>query len=250
MESPLTYLEQENRHLVDENERLKLELQELKSFDLLSSRLFSSLVTRLQVNTASIKAAVSSLLDWNIFWDVSAQKEFLEAISQSVDNISALMTHIALLNLVQINNLEVTRKPYESHELMMAVQDRVYQMCGCHFSYQDNAAKGSLVMVDYKYFVHALSTLFYVTGVRNEQNVSMDALPNMVEITVRGVAQPIIKVIDDILRKEWSSSSIQNSLPPEKVYLLLLIVSLFEQQGVLVKLCDDQTNTLQISIPT
>lgn len=210
--------------------------------------------TRLQIHSASIKAAVSSLLDRNIFWDVSAQQEFLEAISQSVDDISTLMTHVALANLLQVGNLEMTRKPYELQEILTAVAERVLITSGKRLEYHDRVAKGSLILVDYKYFVHALATLIAVVGVTGDseqftlQDGELEGASQYI-LAIERVSPQVGTVAGAILNAQWASRTMQNGLPAEKVFELLLAIRLLIQQGVTVLRDDTRPDVLRIAIP-
>lgn len=76
----------------------------------------------LQVSSASIKAAVSSLLDHEIFWDVSNQHEFLETIDASVDQVGRQIRLLALTFQSEAGRLELKREPNVLLEILSAVE--------------------------------------------------------------------------------------------------------------------------------
>lgn len=242
-------LELEILRLRDENEQLKSQLQRNLDFDRLNWHLSGSINTKLQLSSTSIKAAVSSLLDRNIFWEVSAQQEFLETIRQSIDNISERVVNLALANLLQAGSLEVSRKFYELHELMRAVQERYLQTTGNMLHYYDLVENGSLTFVDYRYFVHALSLLFSVVGTGDSIKLSHESGYAWYVLYLSNLTEPIHTVMQSILQEQWVAESLYRDLPAEKIYELLLVVRLLEYQGIRLLLDDSQTKGIRIEIP-
>ena len=67
---------------------LNRELEEAKAINQSMWSLLVEITNRLQMSSSAIKAAVSSLLDHDIFWDGSTQHELLEIIDNSADQVS------------------------------------------------------------------------------------------------------------------------------------------------------------------
>lgn len=84
--------------------------------------LFVEASRRLQVSSASIKAAVSSLLNYEIFWDPANQHEFLQTINSSVDKVTRLVMILSLAFRAEAGSLELKREPQSLQEILAVVQ--------------------------------------------------------------------------------------------------------------------------------
>lgn len=87
--------------------------------------LVSEISQGLQMSFASIKAAVSSLLDGNIFWDQAAQHEFMQTIDKSVDDSSSLTAVMTLAMRCESQTLIVHREPNSLQEILSQAKDLV-----------------------------------------------------------------------------------------------------------------------------
>lgn len=242
-------LEVELNRLREENEQVKAQYQQCLDFDRLNWHLSMTMNTKLQLSSTSIKAAVSSLLDRNIFWEVSAQQEFLETIRQSIDQISDRLFQMALVNLLHAGSLDVSLKFYVLHELMREVQERSAQTSGKDLHYQDFVAKGSLVFVDYRCFVHALSILFSIVNADGALSLSLDSESRHYVLSLSNLPDSVLSVVQSIIQKKWEADSLYHDLPAEKVYGLILVVRLLEYQGIHLLLDMSQPKGMRIEIP-
>jgi hypothetical protein len=232
-----------------ENEQLNARLQRCLDFDRLIMHLSVAINTKLQLSSTSIKAAVSSLLDRNIFWDMSAQQEFLETIKQSIDHISERMLHMALFNLLEADSLEVNKKFYELHELMRAVQEYLLKAGRNNFQYLDFVPTGNLAYVDYRYFVQTLSILFYAIDAKDSPSLTLELAPAQYVISLSDLSASILTVISSILQEQWASESLYHALPTEKIFELLLVVRLLDYQGIRLALDHSHSKGIRIEIP-
>ncbi|NLH00007.1 MAG: hypothetical protein GX491_21830 [Chloroflexi bacterium] len=239
----------EIERLREENEQLKAQLQRCLDFDRLNWHLLTTINTKLQLSSTSIKAAVSSLLDRDIFWDVASQQEFLETIQQSIDQIADRMHQMAVANLLQAGSLEVNRKFYELHELMRVVQEKAAALSGKELYYQDNVALGSLAYVDYRYFVYAFSTLFTVIDSDEPLQLTQDPRSAAYVLSLSRIAESVHTVIQSILSEQWAAKSLYRELPPEKIYELLLVIRLLEYQGIRLILDPSRSKGIRVEIP-
>jgi len=148
--------------LMQQNSDMPRELLELKAVNRIKWTLLVDLSRKLQASSASIKAAVTSLLDREIFWDPNTQFEFLTGINEGVDSASSLILLLSLLSRAETGSLALKRDPHELQEILSVVQE--------HFSknYPKLALKvkfpseGKVVQVDYDYLVIVLRILFEV----------------------------------------------------------------------------------------
>lgn len=108
--------------LARENQALRQELAALRQQQRAVWSMLADAGRYLQVSSASIKAAVSSLLDHDIFWDVSNQHEFLQTINASTDQVGRLIRLLALTFQSQAGRLELKREPNVLPEILSAME--------------------------------------------------------------------------------------------------------------------------------
>jgi hypothetical protein len=111
----LDELKRTNKELKRELEALKMERQVIWPLLVETSR-------RLQVSSASIKAAVSSLLSYDIFWDSANQHEFLKTIDTSVDQVGKLSTLFSLAFRLEAGTLVLKRELQNLQEILTSAQ--------------------------------------------------------------------------------------------------------------------------------
>jgi K+-sensing histidine kinase KdpD len=146
--------------LVRQNLALQKELERLTSTRENIWVLFVEASRRLQVSSASIKAAVSSLLNYEIFWDPANQHEFLETIDSSVDKLTRLVMILSLAFRAEAGSLELKREPQSLQEILAVVQGSI---AARHPKLQARfylPKEGKPVMVDYEYLTIAIGLLF------------------------------------------------------------------------------------------
>ena len=172
--------------LLRQNLALKNELERVTATREYIWVLFVEASRRLQVSSASIKAAVSSLLNYEIFWDPANQHEFLQTIDSSVDKVTRLVMILSLAFRAEADSLELKSEPQSLQEILAVVQAGV---AARHPKLQARfylPKEGKPVMVDYEYLTMAFSLLFEllesgqkiknlrVQAVENPHNWSLD----------------------------------------------------------------------------
>jgi hypothetical protein len=146
------------QELLEQNEELRNELTYEKN-------IWATLVEtsrKLQVSSSSIKAAVSSLLNYDIFWDKANEHEFHATINSSIDQMSELVKLVTLQSRLEAGALEFKFESNFLPEILSAVQVNVakhYPTPGLKVSLP---GEGSLVEVDYAYLTIALDLLLSV----------------------------------------------------------------------------------------
>ena len=103
-QDPLSYDE-----LLQQNQALLHKVEEFQEQENYIWNLYADTSRKLQVYSASIKAAVSSLLNYDIFWDSKNQHEFLETIDRSANQVSEMIVLLTLAFRAQANNLVLSR---------------------------------------------------------------------------------------------------------------------------------------------
>ena len=141
---------------------LRRQLAEAQARNRMMWTLLAEISQRLQVSSTSIKAAVSSLLDYDIFWDGSTQHEFLETIDDSVDQGSDLIVLMTLAFRSEANSLEMKPEPHTLPEILSTVLDTVGAKIPGFELKADFPPEGRPVFVDYGYLAVALRLLLEV----------------------------------------------------------------------------------------
>lgn len=188
--------------LEQENQALRRELADLQTRNQALWGLLVGISRRLQSSSASIKAAVSSLLNYEIFWDVSAQHEFLETIDSSVDEASKLIMLVALAFHFEAGSLEMDQEPQTLQEIISAVQ-------GQNDSWQTKLdlevslpPVGRPALVDYEYLSLALKLLLEVFAEYGPgpHIVKLEAIeqPDAWHIDIEGIDPYILELLPHI----------------------------------------------------
>jgi len=148
--------------LQEEVLELRRQLIESRARNRMMWSLLAEISQRLQASSTSIKAAVSSLLDYDIFWDGSTQHEFLETIDDSVDQGSDLIVLMTLAFRSEANSLEMKPEPHALQEILSTVLDTIgAQRSGLDLKI-NFPPEGEPVFVDYRYLAVALRLLLDV----------------------------------------------------------------------------------------
>jgi signal transduction histidine kinase len=138
---------------------LRRQLTEVRAKNRVMWTLLVEITRRLQVSTTAIKAAVSSLLDYEIFWDGSTQHEFLETIDDSVNQGSDLVTLMTLAFKAEASSLEMKVEPHLLQEILSTVLDTISEQTPENRLKVHFPAEGTPVFVDYEYLAVALRLL-------------------------------------------------------------------------------------------
>ena len=142
-----------------ENELLRKELELARSDRTLAWMLLVEISRRLQVSTASIKAAVSSLLSHELFWDPANQHEFLVTIDASVDRVSRLVQLLTLAFRAEAGSLELKQELHSLHEILAVVQADMAAKDAKLMLRFTLPNEGKPILVDYEYLTIALGYL-------------------------------------------------------------------------------------------
>jgi K+-sensing histidine kinase KdpD len=143
---------------------LQREMEQLRVQESIVWNLFTETSRKLQVYTASIKAAVSSLLSYDIFWDNANQHEFLETINGSIDQISDLVMLMTLALRFEAGKLDMRNEP----QMIQEILSKVYDSAGFGFHNLtfnvDFPKEGKPVLVDFEYLFLAIKLLLSVVA--------------------------------------------------------------------------------------
>lgn len=141
----------------------------MNSDDAVMWGLVSDISQSMQISFASIKAATSSLLGGDIFWDQATQHEFMQTVDHSVDGLSDLTAVMTMAMRSQGRALSLRREPNSLQEILSRAKDEVQK----HMPGADVAltlpAEARLALVDYECLLMALRLLTEVLISTREQ---------------------------------------------------------------------------------
>ena len=148
--------------LVQQNWELRHQIEDLKAQEIQVWSLLATTNRKLQVYAASIKAAVSSLLNYDIFWDSANQHEFLETIDSSVNQVSEMIVLQTLAFRTRAENLVLRKDAHLLQEILalsqMAAAKKLPEL-KLEISFPP---AGDPILVDYEYLTKALLLLYEV----------------------------------------------------------------------------------------
>jgi K+-sensing histidine kinase KdpD len=116
----------------------------------------------LQISFASIKAAISSLLGGDIFWDQATQHEFMQTIDKSIDDISGLTAVMTIAMRAESQTLTIRREPNSLQEILSQARDLVQKEITAVPITLALPAETRLAFVDFEYLRLALRLLLEV----------------------------------------------------------------------------------------
>lgn len=209
--------------------------------------LFVLISRKLQVSSASIKASVSSLLDYNIFWDGSSQHEFLESINTSTNQITKLITLVSLASRAQAGSLTLKPEPQMLQEIVSVAVDQM-KKAGASFDPKVNlSSSNKTVLVDYEYFLLALKLMFEIL-------IDMDCPIGSVQVSVKETEEcyqfslignpPCLKKYHLLENDRIVDLLLDRSISPENRLKFFVVYQIILQQGFIPKaaeITDDQS---------
>ena len=241
--------------ILNENRALRRQLADLHARNQTLQTLLVEISRKLQISSASIKAAVSSMLALDFFWDESTQHEFLETIDNSVDQISSLIRLVTLAFRSEIGELELILEPHSLPEILTAVSDEVSSLISNLEVEARPPEDEKPVLVDYEYLKVALKLLFEgifqvkksseVLRVRSiESDTSWNLYIEDIDETVVNHVNNIIDCVEDSMAQE-------DGLLPESILKIFVAHQLFRLQDIqMIPLQDHNgSGSIQIVLP-
>jgi K+-sensing histidine kinase KdpD len=247
-QNKLTYEEllQENLVLRQKIERTQAENQAVWKLLVETNR-------RLQLSSAAIKASVSSLLNYDIFWDGTNQHEFLETINSSIDQVGKLINLLALIFRVEAGNLELRRELQALPEIISVVQEHVSRRSNNLSLEVVLPRDGKLVLVNYDYLIIAIEFLVEAAGQYGAKKIQIEAVeaPDHWILAFGGMTQPSIQKIQELFRNQDGPLEPNNALAPEYQLRLWLAFHILRQQDIQFEVVDQpaQQERLLLLVP-
>lgn len=206
---------------------------------------------RLQASSASIKAAVSSLLNYDIFWDGANQHEFLVTINASIDHVSDLVKLVALESRVEAAALELKREPHFLPEILSGAYMHSLRRFPKLDLKIDLPEEGSLVEVDYSYMTLALDLLFSVLEPRTgklELQISAYEEANCWMVQFSGLDLALVTQIMDMFAYRIQPGVI-NNYSSENLLKLHIACEILQLQDIQALVEEEKTETVRFRVP-
>ncbi len=235
---------------------LHRQLTELKGQNRAMWALLAEISRRLQASSTSIKAAVSSLLDYDIFWDGSTQHEFLETIDNSVDQGANLIMLMMLAFRSEADNLEMKPEPHTLQEILSTVLDTISAKRPVfHFEVAFPTAD-TPVLVDYGYLAVGLRLLLEVLL---ESGMALPKLKlRVVEakdywyLDIANIQKSVTKAIDHLSQGRFDDLMLADHISPENVLKLFTASRIIRLQNIQLAVWagEEGETGLRLTIPT
>ena len=223
----------------NENRALRLQLADLNTRNQTLQTLLIEISRKLQISSASIKAAVSSMLALDFFWDESTQHEFLETINNSVDQISNLVRLVTLAFHSEIGKLELTLEPHSLPEILAAVSDDLSPLISRMEVEARLPEDEKPVLVDYEYLQVGLKLLF--EGIFQVKKSSEILRVSSIEsdtswnLYIEDIDETVVNHVNNIIDCVEDSMAQEDGLLPESILKIFVANQLFRLQGIQMK---------------
>src|SRR5215208_2403784 len=227
--------------LLRQNQALRQELEEFKSQESLIWSLFAETSRKFQVYSASIKAAVSSLLGRDIFWDSANQHEFLESIDNSVKQLSEINALLTLAFRGQANNLVLSTDFHLLQEILYASHASALKKIPDLRLDISFPPEGKPVLVDYEYLNKALVLLYEVFHSQipaKSIHVVASETDGSWYLDFSGIPSSIVGIIEQMHQCKTQPKS-NEILSAENILRLHVICEILHLQQISVEIAGD-----------
>jgi len=218
-----------------ENLTLQREIENLKAENQQTWNLLIEIMRRLQASSTSVKAAVTSLLDYDIFWDVSNQHEFLKTIETSSDQALAIEMLLLLDFRLKVGRLELRPEPHSLQEILPKVEANIKNRFPTFEMELSMPMEGKPVLVDYEYLSLTLTLLIHqlISGLRqSEIHIHLQEQVDNWVIKLSGLNPKMVKYVESCLNSSANMDISHEIIDPEDVLRMKVIRKLFDLQGV------------------
>jgi K+-sensing histidine kinase KdpD len=223
-----------NIELVNEIQELRQELDKYSEQNKYLWKTFVDTSRRLQVTTSSIKAAVTSLLMYDIFWDGANQHEFLATINTSIDQASELVKLVVLCSRLQAGELELKCEPHLLQEILSVLKIEISRRYPNLLGEMHLPEEGRLVNVDYEYFKLALEmllSLYFSRVVGTQIHIEAEAISENWLVKLNGVDPEITSLIRSMANCKTNPQN-SNTLSTENILRLHIICEILHYQNI------------------
>jgi len=213
--------------LQDQIALLQKDLAKAKANNQALWMLLDEISERIQISLAGIKAAVTSLLDYDILWDGATKHDFLEIIEDNVDMVSKKIVLFTIASKNQTDKLELVLEPNSIEEILSHVVDVLmgeYPACNMDLVIAEN---GKPILVDFEYMSMALILLLEIFveihSDHEECRIEVDQFDDRWIIKILGLSQEFKDLFSD-LPQDLTCDQVGKSpiIPTNKLKLFIL----------------------------
>lgn len=241
--------------LLQQNLALRQEIKELKAIHQNVWLLLVVISRRLQISSASVKAAVTSLLNHDIFWDISTQHEFLQTIENSTDNLSDLAMLVSLVSRLQVDKIHLRLEPQTLQEILSKLEDDLSQRIETLKLDIEFPREGDSVLVDYEYLMIALRLLFEsmaeTQGLPITVRVVVEEKAEYWQLEILDITPEVHKVICNLSSSLTEEFIKAEQISAERTLMIYTAFKIFDLQKIQLQACQDKKGSavLQLTIP-
>lgn len=239
--------------LLQQNRALRQELEEFQMRESFIWNLFVEASRKFQVYSASIKAAVSSLLGHDILWDNANQHEFLEIIDSSVNQVSEVTALLALAFRAQANSLMLSSDFHLLQEILSTSQAIALKKMPDIKLDISFPGEGKPVLVDYEYLTKALVLLYevlFTQSLAGPIRVSASETDGSWFLDFLGVDPATIRIIEQMHRYKTQPKS-NEILSAENILRIYVMCEILHLQQISVDVLEEsgQPSILRLRVP-
>ncbi len=234
---------------------LRQQLAELQAQNRAMWSLLAAVSRRLQISSTSIKAAASSLLEHDIFWDGSNQHEFLETIDDSVDEGAKLITLMMLAFRSEANTLEMNLEPHSLQEILSAVLGAMASQWPDLVVEPTLPPSGKPVLVDYEYLSIGLRLLFEALlesrMVSARSTLQLTELDDHWRIELLDTEKAVTEALQHLCERRFDDLMLLDHISPENVLKLFTASRIIQLQNIRLEAQSgkESETVLRLTIP-
>ncbi len=235
-------------------EDLQRQLREQQTNTQAMWELLILLASQLQLSSTSIKMAVSSLLDYDIFWDPSTSHEFLQVIDTSTDRTADLVVLLTLAFRSQAKSLAIRSEPHVLQEILETLKSSVAKRNFESRLTVDYPPDGRPASADYQYLIVGLRFLFEVVISESKglEQVAMQASQSSDywQLWIGGADAAAVEIVKHFFKYPNGFKEYVGRLLPENTLKLIVACRILRLQKIgLIEAPGEQVNSLSLSIP-
>ncbi|MCA9872689.1 MAG: hypothetical protein KC441_03520 [Anaerolineales bacterium] len=243
-------------HVKKQIQVLQDDLAQIKTNNQVIWGLLVQIGNRLQRSSTAIKTAVSSLLDFDIFWDETTQYEFLQAIDSSVNEMADLIVLMTLAFRSQAKTLEIEAEPNSLQEILVSLQTTSNKNGRETKLETYYPSEGEPALVDYQYLSLALTLLIEVIFSEDKDAVKLSIITfkssDYWHLQIKHINPSIVAIVRHFFEQANDIVTIANQTLPENALKLITACRILYLQNI--QLCEKDSalnpTAICLQIPT
>lgn len=242
----------QEQDLQQQVQELQNELNQIKVNNRAVWMLLVQISNRLLRSSTSIKTAVSSLLDFDIFWDETTQYEFLQAINNSTDELADLNVLMTLAFRSQAKTLEIETEPNLLQEILVALQNNINKNDRGIKVEMHYPLEGKPALVDYHYLTLALGLLIEVIFSEDKNATKLSIIASehadYWDLQIEHFNSSLAMIIRHFFEQANDIVTIANQISPEDALKLMTVCRILYLQNIHLSKQDTPANSTAICL--